>query len=427
MSGATVIKVGEVQPQVVRLLWLWWLIAHGLLLRLLVINTVPDGDVRYYFDAVSGLNPIAMREYPIVGTWPAYVALWFSNGSSDHYLAMFTMVCYALDAIFFAIILHTRIAVSSQARITAAVFWGGFSLVVGHVCVYRLDIFPSVVVGVAAICLFLAPRCSAGLLAIAVMIKLWPGVLIVGLVDSIRRSKTYVRVGIFIASLVLITGVVIPFSGIDRLLSPFSYQGERGLQIESVAATPFMWLANTRTAENYVVFYAASKSYEISGPGVATAIGLSSFLLLATLIAAALWAFRRLWVGGWSPDQTVVLWIFLIVMLIISNKVFSPQYIVWLGPVLAVALLRARKLKFPLFMAVLIYCMALLGQVVYPFHYHELTDNVSEMTIGVVGLAARNILMVVATIIAGIWLVKTPGGENAKQSVRFLASRSGDN
>lgn len=425
MSGATGIKVGEVQPRVVRLLWLWWLIAHGFLLRLLVVNTVPDGDVRYYFDAVSGLNPIAMREYPIVGTWPAYIALWVSNGSADHYLAMFSVVCCVLDALFFAVILHARIAVSAQARIMAAVFWGGFSLSVGHVSVYRLDIFPSVVVGVAAICLFLAPRCSAALLAVSVMIKLWPGVLIVGLVDSIRRSRTYVRIGIFVAALVLITGVVVPFSGIDRLLSPFSYQGERGLQIESIAATPAMWLANTTAADTYVVFYAASKSYEISGPGVNTAIGLSSILLLATLLSAALWAFRRLWVGGWNPDQTVVLWIFLILMLIISNKVFSPQYVVWLGPILAVALLRARNPQFPLTLAILTYCMALLGQLVYPFHYHELTDNVGGISLGIFGLAARNILMVVATIIAGMWLVKTPGGGKSKQAVRLPEPQPG--
>ena len=57
----------------------------------------------------------------------------------------------------------------------------------------------------------------------------------------------------------------------------------------------------------------------------------TNVLMLATLVFAVAWALRGFVKDTWSPDGSLIVWVTLIFMLLVANKVFSPQYILWLG------------------------------------------------------------------------------------------------
>lgn len=211
--------------------WLGWVNARLALAGLIAAQTIPFGDVRYYHRGVSGADPTAMTEYPDAGVWPVRVLGWLTGMEGVPFVVGFLVMCLLIDATFLAALLHRR-------HIRAGWFWVVFGLATGHVLWLRLDLFPGVLVAAAAALLFTRPRWAAAVLALAAAMKLWPAVLAAGLVGGARRVGTWVRVGVFGATLVGLAALTWATSGLDRLLRPVLYQGDRGIQIESLAATP---------------------------------------------------------------------------------------------------------------------------------------------------------------------------------------------
>ena len=64
--------------------------------------------------------------------------------------------------------------------------------------------------------------------------------------------------------------MTIAVGGWSRLWSPLAYQADRGLQIESVSATPVMVRFAADPDGYRVCFYSPFKAYEITGPRVST-------------------------------------------------------------------------------------------------------------------------------------------------------------
>lgn len=229
------------------------------------------------------------------------------------------------------------------------------------------------------------------------MSKLWPGVLAAALVGKWNNRSTWTRLIWFALSVVVTAGITIATSGFERLTSPLSYQGDRGLQVESIAATP-LTLANSFNKDGWVIEYAASKSYEIFGPGVSAGIVVSNALMLATLALALGVACVRFVRGGWTPDKAASFFLLLVVLLIVSNKVFSPQYLTWFGPLLAVvlAVIPTHGLgKIPR-VAIIIAAMTTL---LYPFLYSQLVFGPNPVVALI--LAARNVLMIYLAFLCG--------------------------
>ena len=139
----------------------------------------------------------------------------------------------------------------------------------------------------------------------------------------------------------------------------------------------------------------------------------TNVLMFATLVFAVAWALRGFMKDTWSPDGSLIVWVTLIFMLLVANKVFSPQYILWLGPIMAVVLLRTNGSKYPLALAWLMLLMAVLGQIVYPYYYDDVVHP-GTGTLGVIGLAIRNGLMVVSMIVSLMWAISHRPAANAQ-------------
>ncbi|WP_156228275.1 DUF2029 domain-containing protein [Corynebacterium comes] len=374
--------------------------ARLFLVRLILSDPEPIGDVRYYRLGLFGDDPTAMTEYPDAGVWPVRLLGQITGPDEMSFLIGFAVMMALLDAAFLGLLL----IFGRERRLHAAWFWVVFGVAAGQVFWLRLDLFPGVLVGLFAALLFLRPTWAAAVLALATAVKLWPGVLAAGLVGGIRRTDTWLRVTVFFGTLAALVGVTWATSGLDRLLSPLTYQGDRGIQIESLAATPFLINAYRRPGE-YSTGYASSKSFEITGPGTDVAATLADAAMVAVLILAVAWAGRNLVTGRWRPETTLAFSLLLVLLLIITNKVFSPQYIVWAGPLLAVALYATRSRLVPV-MAVLTVVTAALGTWIYPFNYDPLWVDPATAATEITVLAVRNGLVVVLTLLATAWLVQ---------------------
>lgn len=386
--------------------WIGWVIARLCLIYLLKIDHSPRGDVAYYFAGRYGDDPTKMTEYPHAGTWPTVILGWLTGENITTFYIGFTIMTLLVDAAFLALLLRHHPA--HPRAFWAAWFWVLFGTAAGHTFVWRLDIFPAAAVAGAAALLATRPLIASALLGFATTMKLWPGVLAAGLVGRFNSSATWQRLLAFFCTIVAVCAVTIATSGTERLLSPLDYQGVRGLQLESIPAT-FLLLQAHRNPGRWNLGYAASKSFEISGPGVDTAMRWGTIAIIVMLVLAVSWALYRLCAGGWTTRTTMAFFTVMVLLLIATNKVFSPQYIVWLGPLLAVVIRQRLPHGFASlrsFQALIAGCAIIaagLGTLVYPFNYDYIWNHVGENMFAVYLLVARNILIVAMAVTGLIW------------------------
>ena len=370
---------------------LGWLLARLLLLALIALAPGPVSDLNYYYANLHS----GMAEYPHAATWPLLL-LEALSPSREAFILLFVGMCLLLDAGFLLLLLR----LSTPG---AAWFWVLAGTACGQILYLRLDIIPAVLVALAALLMTTRPRLGAGLLAVATSVKLWPGVLAAGLVGRSGSRGTWVRVGAYTLSLAALSLTTVLVAGRERLFSPLNYQGTRGLQIESIAATPVM-LAAHLGAPGYTVDFAASQSWEITGPGTAALVSAADALQFLVVAGALAWALLSLRHGFREPAATAF-FVAVIAWLIVTNKVFSPQYVIWLVPVVAVAL-GVRPGAPTRMIAALLAVAAALGVIIYPFGYGQIANPGTGAAAAVLVLAARNLLMLAVAVIAGRWALR---------------------
>lgn len=401
----------SLHPRAQVLIWVGWVVTRILLIVRAASEESVFNDVRYYYGGMGDGISQGLREYPLVGLLPAYLANLVPTAGSEGFVFAFAGLTLTMDAAVLAFVLyHRAVAAGGTGRVVAAAMWIVATALHGTLFLSRLDLFPSLLVGLAAALLMVAPLWAAAILGAATMSKLWPGILAIGLVGSWRSRGTYLRVAVFVGSLVVLAGIVILVGGPTRLTSPFEYQDVRGIQVESVAASLLMMVAGAQGPELYNVEFAASKSFEITGPGDDTILVLADTSFLLLFVFALAWALRRYFSKEkWAPTQsTVVMWIVLIFALLLTNKVFSPQYVLWVIPTLLVALARtdwrATSRYLAGTVAILTLVLVWLTEQIYPTYYGDVI-NFHEVgfATGVQFLMARNFLLLVVLLVAIAW------------------------
>lgn len=394
-------------------MWLGWLLAHLIPLVWIHRHGTATGDLTYYYSGVSGHVRSAMAEYPEVGTWPARLVNIFASNSEGAFTAWFIAIGVLSSAFFTFWLLRSDPSNTHRAPW----FWVLFVGVSGPIVFTRLDLYPALTVGAFAALQFsrsrIARHMAMVMLALATMMKLWPGVLGAGLVGGARRWSTWTRIIWFLGSLAIVCALIAAVAGPDRLLSPLNYQTDRGLQIESLAATPVMIFASFAGAgdSRWNISFAASKSFEITGPGVSTMIFLATVATVMMVIFAMIWAVIRLIKDDWSPMKSLAFSLTMVALIIASNKVFSPQYITWLAPLVAVALIVSRRRIVEL-LAVEVLTTALLTTFVYPVYYDWLlTTPPDAITVVILTLRNLGILLIAGTALW--WAMKENQGPSA--------------
>ena len=215
-----------------------------------------------------------------------------------------------------------------------------------------------------------------------------------------RGTRTATGFGITGGALALASLV---FGGWERLLSPLTWQSNRGLQVESLAATPLMWMRSASSGRDWQVGLSRYNAFEISGPGVQVALQIASVATLLGFLLAIIIGVRAAWSVTRTPRTVAAVMLAIILIMIVVNKTLSPQYLLWLGGPLA-ALIGGSEddagptLSWPAFWALISCVLAFLTQVVYPLSYSQIVYG-TGVPQAVADLVLRNVLLVLFTAI----------------------------
>jgi len=238
-------------------------------------------------------------------------------------------------------------------------------------------------------------RAGQSLTAVATAVKLWPALLLPALA---ARRDTRSRVVATVAAIgVALGGASLVLAGWGRLFSPLTWQHDRGLHVESVLATPAA-LAWALHPDEHEVYFSAFNAFEIRGPGVAGLLLASTVLtVLAVLVLVTFWVLA--WRRGDDLSGDTVGWLALAALTayLVTGKVLSPQYLLWLLPVVAAALAVARTERARRRLArwaVLLLVATAATQVVFPVGYGGIVEHQPWSIWVVLVLAVRNALLV---------------------------------
>ena len=164
-------------------------------------------------------------------------------------------------------------------------------------------------------------------------VKLWPALLIPAFLAA--RTAQAGRHGV--RGRRLRTGADQPdHRRLARLISPLTWQSGRGLQIESIWATPLMMARAVRP--RWVVDISRFQAYEIFGPGVTRLTQQRGHRGRSRGSSCS--SSGRTAPAG-LPDAVGLVILATVAIMTITNKTLSPQYLLWLGgPMAALLLLR---------------------------------------------------------------------------------------
>ena len=246
-------------------------------------------DVSYYgyhlFRLDEGESGV-MTEYPVPAVW-ILQAVYRLGGGWQTWTAVYVGVFVLLDAAV-ALTLYRR------DNAAGALFWILFTGIQGPIVWFRFDLIPAALVAWACVFVTRFPRLAGGLVGLGAAIKLWPALLIGPMLAphpwrSARargRVVGFAVVGFGLALASLIT------SGWARSASPVTWQGERGLQIESVPASPLMFLRTFTDNPSWNIFLSPYNALELQGPYVGGLLTVSTVLTALSLILAGYLSYR---------------------------------------------------------------------------------------------------------------------------------------
>lgn len=235
----------------------------------------------------------------------------------------------------------------------AALYVALAPLLSGSLIVSRFDLWPTLLAtGALAGLLGGRHRLGWALLGAAVAAKLWPAVLVPpALVWSARHGRARAAgYGAAVLALAVVPFLIVAPHG---LVESVIGQGSRPLQVESLGAAVLATFGNPHTVNSH-------GSQNISGHGELAAL----FALAQAAALVALWiAFAR---GPATRDRLIRYAAACICAFIAFDKVLSPQYLLWLIPV--VPLVRGAR---GLAATGLLTAALLLTQVWFPWRYRD--------------------------------------------------------
>lgn len=320
-------------------------------------------------------------QYP-PGAAPVFLVPKLAGGG---YHAAFVATMLAVDlAVLLALLQRARRGAGSAAAWT----WVVGIAAVGPVALNRFDLVPT---ALAVGGLMTTSRYAAGvLLGLGGLVKLWPAILV-----AVVRDRGW-PVRATAAMLAVVVAVLAALAAVGRLGEALRFAGhgrDRGLQIESVAATPYLVVHALAPGTGGLTVSRRFGAYEVVGRSVGVGITLTMLATVAALTAYAVAAVRLHRSGGGDPARLAFA---AVLLLLVTSKVLSPQYLVWAVGLGAVALLgpAERRHRAPV---VLVVVAAVLTQAVFPGTYLSLLHARPG---AVLLLAVRNAVLLIAAGLA---------------------------
>ncbi|GAA4678194.1 glycosyltransferase family 87 protein [Frondihabitans cladoniiphilus] len=391
--------------------WLLWSVFAAIHVALLIgvlpfiVKGTSGGDVSWY----QGVAHHALK----TGEWPVFGRDWVYPAGA----VLIVMLPAVLGFAFYQVLWLVFIAASNAVAVwflidrgtrrrdlTATWFYLATLAVLSPVVLMRIEGFTAPAVVVALLFLSSRPRVAGVLLAAATWVKVWPAAVIAAAL--VASSKRWAILVTSVGVSVIVAAVVFLFGGGSHLTSFVTAQDSRPLQLEAPLATPWVWMSMFGVPGARIFHDHPLNTEEVTGPGdswlVAHGTMLMLLVMLALLVLLAL-AMRRLSIfarpTGRELDLVLLGSLGLASAFVVFNKVVSPQYLLWLTPIVAVGLLsKPVEWRFP---GVLLVVTSVVTTLVYPVFYDQL---MAAHPAAVILLAVRNLLLLAAFAWA-VWKV----------------------
>ena len=330
-------------------------------------NAMADGRVPYRDFGV---------EYP-PGALPIFAipAVGHAPSSFETYRRIFETLlwfCAAIGLLCMASVLRSLRA--EQRRTAAALaLAAALPVALGSVCLSRFDLWPAAI-SVGGLAALLAGRHRLGLavLGCALATKLWPGVLVPFALVYVWRRKgrreAVLAAGAFVAA---VAAFFVPFLVVapDGVWDSLSRQLTRPLQIESVGSA---FLLAAHHAFGLDIEMKSSHGSQNLAGSLPTGVGIAlTVLQLGTLLA--LWL-RWVRLPAPTAEGLVRNSAAAVTAFVALGKVLSPQFLMWLIPL--VPLVRGRR-GFAASGLLLAACV--LTQIWFPYRYWVLAHEFAEL------------------------------------------------
>jgi hypothetical protein len=393
------------------------------------------GDVRYYYHGwYSTLSQGSFPHDDVRWQYPPAAALvMLAPGILPFsYETSFYLVSCAFDLLTFTVLLRTcRVrrrrtpGDAGPGQPWAAWVWA-IGVPLGGPIVYgRYDLIVSAVT-VCGLVLLVAPAAApvrsgarravgGALLGLGAMIKIWPALVLVTLGPARRVRSAWISATVSAGGILLAFCLLMP-----NALEFVSHQGHRGIEIESLGALPFQ-IAIHHGWDGRLVNYS---SFEYIG---AWTNAVALLCLITTLLATAWLVVWRITVRTWNSSTVADAALVGLLLFVITSRVISPQYMVWLVGLGAVCALNFGRsgdsvMRLPV---VLILVATGLSAIEFPYWFDDLLQAKRS---AVLLLTVRNLLLVSAELIGAARLWRStrarPAGEAVRTGVPIERSES---
>ncbi|MCT9934705.1 DUF2029 domain-containing protein [Planotetraspora sp. A-T 1434] len=270
--------------------------------------------------------------------------------------------------------------------------WTVGAALLGPLLISRYDLMVTLV-AVMALTASTDPAVRGSLIGIGLIIKVWPVALLVGL----RRWRELLT-GTASMLVIAVTGCGVAALVMPHALDFLTAQHDRGLQVESLAATPFALARALGWWGGFTNYQHGAM--ELVGTGVRTAERLSLVATPVALGLLAIWWFLAVPTARSFYDAALTAVLFLVV----TSRVLSPQYLVWVVGVAAVVLTLPRTRPGPSQRpaAWLVLAATLLTGIMYPWIEEDYSWR-GDLP-GTLVLVARNLVLLAAAVVSFVQL-----------------------
>jgi len=258
---------------------------------------------------------------------------------ASHYNAAFKslMALCGVSAILLAALVLVELGVTRGRLFVAAGLMALAPVALGPISLNTYDAWPALLTALALF-LFLRGRdlLGAGVLGLAVSAKVYPLVLLPLAGIYVWRRAGARRVLAALAVFVVVAAaVVVPFAAYDvhGVASSFRSQAERGLQIESLGASVLLAADRLGLYDAKVVETTGVAGRNLSG-SLPDAVAVLTLVLEAVAVVAVWLLYAR---ARDARARLPVAFAAAVAGFLAFTKVFSPQYLVWLVPLVVLA------------------------------------------------------------------------------------------
>ena len=365
--------------------------------RVQLVGGVPYRDVSFEYPP-GALVPIVAPA--VTNTFVNYARVFAAE-----------MLLCGVAAILFAAIALARLG-AGVGRTAAALSLLAFSpVLLGPVPLTRFDLLPAaLVVGALAAVLASRDRLGGGALGLGVAVKLWPVLLLPLFLVWWRRrgGRQLAIIGLATCAVVAAAIILVPWAALApaELAESLWRQLSRPLQIESLGSA--VLLALHHVAGLPLGVESSHGSQNLTGAAAVVAAAVTSLAQLGVL-GWLWWRFAR---GSFDGERLVRYAAATVVAFVALGKVLSPQFLIWLLPL--VPLVAGRR---GLAAGLLLVCACLLTRGWFPGDYLALVNRFDSTASWLV-LARDTTLLALLAVVAWPTTARGRGAARSPSPVR---------